>query len=144
MPSKVERQFHITSKMENLKKVRQFISQAVQDSYMDEKEKNNITLAVDEAVANIIKHGYKNQPSGIIEIEVSADQEVFQIEIIDTSPGFELDSIQDPDIEEHIKLGKNSGLGVYLIRKIMDQVEYKRDKKNHLIMKKFISAPKKN
>ena len=138
MPGEIQRQLQITSAMKNLQQVREFISQAITDSALSESEKNRITLAVDESVANVVKHGYGEDSEGIIEIEVLANDEKFQTAIMDTSQGFDLGHIQAPDMEEHVRKGRNSGLGIFIIRQIMDEIIYKSGPKNQLIMIKYI------
>lgn len=134
----IRRQLVIQSEMANLKKVREFISKAVTDSCLPETEKNKIMLATDEAVANLVKHGYKYDPQGRIEIQVYADDKKFEVKILDSSEGFDFDSIPSPNLEEHIRQGKRSGLGIYLIRKVMDEVHYKLGEKNQLTLVKYI------
>ena len=137
------RKMEVQSGLENLKGVRQFVAQAVLDSGMPQNQVNQIVLAVDEAVANIMRHGYKQQPEGTIEIEVGWNREKIQIVVADYSPGFDLHLVENPDLQKHVAEGKRSGLGIYLMRKIMDQISYQRGEKNVLTLTKFFPPPQK-
>ncbi|MCA9734921.1 MAG: ATP-binding protein [Deferribacteres bacterium] len=94
-----------------------------------------IQLAVNEALANIIKHGYKGEKRG--EIELSAETNRFgdlEIAIQDFAEKVDLAKLVSRDLEDV----QDSGLGVYLINNLMDEVEYdlSREKGTRLILKK--------
>ena len=77
---------------------------------------------------------------GSIEIEVEAGDQQFKIVIRDTGRIFNPESIPDPDMKEHVQRGHKKGLGIFLMRQIMDEVRYKfKDGvKNELTLVKFI------
>ena len=83
-----------------------------------------ISLAVDEAVTNVIKHSYNNEGDNEITIEYFADSEGLKIKIIYTGipPHF---SSQEININRMIKTKRKGGLGVELMKRIMDSVDYK-------------------
>ena len=115
----------VTSDTKYLTLVRDFVGLLVRQSRLSSGEENKITLAVDEAVTNIIEHGYGNDPAGRIEIEVEADESRFRIVIRDSGKAFDPDSIASPEMREHFAAGKNRGLGIFLMRQIMNEVRYK-------------------
>ncbi len=92
---------------------------------------SQIALAVDEALANVICHGYKRQPTGMIWVSIwplnegdDASVGGARIMIEDEACQVEPEQIKGRDLEE-IRPG---GLGVHIIREVMDVVEYtKRD-----------------
>ena len=130
----------VTNDTKHLIVVRDFISRLIRQSRLDRQEENKIILAVDEAVTNIIEHGYDEGADGSIEIEVEAAESHFQIVIRDTGRVFNPESIPNPDMKEHVQRGHKKGLGIFLMRQIMDEVRYKfRDGvKNELTLVKFI------
>lgn len=132
----------IFSQTKNLKLVRDFVTRLVQVSPVDAGDHRKIILAVDEAVANIIQHGYETDENGVIEVIVEVDNDRFAVVIRDSGVTFDPSGIRDPDIEEHFARGRKHGLGVFLMRKIMDEVEYsfKEGVRNELRLVKF--APK--
>ena len=120
--------------------VRDFVSRLIRQSRMAKEEENKVILAVDEAVTNIIEHGYDEGAEGSIEIEVEVGGEQFKVIIRDTGRVFNPSSIPDPDMKEHVQKGHKKGLGIFLMRQIMDEVRYKfKDGvKNELTLVKFI------
>jgi serine/threonine-protein kinase RsbW len=114
----------VTSQTKNLLLVRDFVSSAAKNAGFDEGTINNIIIAVDEACTNIIKHAYKYNPDNSIDISITFDNNNFNIIIKDTGTGFDPDSIKPPDMNEYFKQYKVGGLGILLMRKMMDEVDY--------------------
>lgn len=115
----------ITNDTKYLATVRNFTAQMVALSRLPRTDENKIVLAVDEAVTNVIEHGYEPNQVGPVEIEILIDDSAFTIYIRDQAKAYDPQTKQDPDIMEHLKSGKKKGLGVFLIRQIMDEVQYK-------------------
>jgi serine/threonine-protein kinase RsbW len=124
-----------------LAQVRDLVSRGVSAGKFPGHLLNRLQIAVDEAVTNIIEHGYAGQPRGsaIIEIAVDVDSECFRIQISDHGVSFDPSHMSDIDIQSHVAAGKAGGLGVFLMRKIMDQVDYQYQsgKKNQLTLVKL-------
>ena len=91
---------------------------------MKENDGADTALAVHEALANVIKHGYGNKPDQPIQIRVSYQtyqaRKAIQVVIEDESNQINLNEIKSRSLEE-VRPG---GLGVHIIQRIMDQVEY--------------------
>ncbi len=100
-----------------------------------------IILAVDEACTNIIKHAYKYSPNGNIIISIKFADPKFEISITDEGNHFNPASIPEPDIKEFYKQKKVGGLGMYLIKKLMDEVQYSTltENKNQVILIKYLT-----
>jgi serine/threonine-protein kinase RsbW len=87
---------------------------------------NDISLAIDEAVTNIIKHSYKND-SGKIVLRIKTDKAKVELEIKDFGKGgacFNPGMCPDLNKEEILKNNAKNGFGIYLIKKIMDKINY--------------------
>lgn len=84
----------------------------------------DIRLAVDEAYTNIIKHAYNNDEHKTVDIELGYNSSKFWISLLDTGDAFDPANYSKPDVRKKIKEKKRGGVGVYLIRKLMDDVEY--------------------
>lgn len=130
----------ITNDTKFLGFVREFMSRMIRQSNLSRDTENRIILAVDEAVANIIEHAYENQREGTIDIEVEADSKRFMCTIRDSGKKFQPDTVHDPSIPEHIKAKKKKGLGIFLMRQIMDEVRYtfREGIQNELVLVKYI------
>ena len=136
----LNRTLKIANETAQLQAVRAFVTDVVRHSPVPPTLENGILLAVDEAVANIIKHAYAEHRHDTIEITLLVDAHRFQVTIRDSGVSFDPKSIADPDIQEHVLQRRRSGLGVFLMRQIMDEVEYlfKEGVRNELRMVKYL------
>ena len=141
MPGAKERELSIPNDTKYLATVREAVADIIEHSDFPVDDLNRIVLAVDEAVANIIEHGYSNsaQSEADIEVKLYADNERFEVSILDFGQSFDPNEMNTPDMAEHVRQGKKSGLGIYLMRKIMDQIDYRFEGtgRNELIMTKY-------
>lgn len=137
----LKRQISVTNETSNLARVRDFVSDQMREVGVKKEDENRIILAVDEAVSNIIEHAYENTLEGEIKVEVAADGKQFSVTISDTGKKFDPGIISDPDLEEHIKLGKKRGLGLFLMRQVMDEVNfhYREGSENVLTLVKYLN-----
>lgn len=99
----------------------------------------NLNLALEEAVSNVMIYAYPEGTRG--EVEVLAEQAPDRVRFTITDAGIPFDPTAMPDAD--ISLGVNDrpigGLGIFLVRKIMDTVTYeRRNGKNILVMQKKI------
>lgn len=131
----------ITNDLATLAQVRDLIAASVQQGGFPAAWTNRLQIAVDEAVTNIIEHGYQDQPRGNAAIHLSTQvtEDEFRITIADQGTRFDPHSLDDIDIASHVASGNNGGLGVFLMRRIMDVVDYRFEngKRNRLILVKY-------
>lgn len=114
----------IKSKTERLIAVRDFVSSAAREFGFPDEEISKITLAVDEACTNVIKHAYNFDPAKIITVSVRGSNGAFEVSIQDTGKQFNPAGVQTPDMKEYLSHFRRGGLGVYLMKTLMDKVEY--------------------
>ncbi len=88
-------------------------------------EIGDIQLAVDEACTNTITHGLENDPSKTFRICVYWEPNLVEIEIHEKGIPFDITSVKLPDVDAPIQDRPIGGLGVYFIRKLMDEIEYR-------------------
>ncbi|HMN48556.1 MAG TPA: ATP-binding protein [Ignavibacteriaceae bacterium] len=136
----------VKSKTENLSVVRDFISSAAAEINIPKDVAENIILAVDEACTNIIKHAYKYSPDGEIIVKVKPSLSKFVVSIIDNGLSFEPDSIPEPDLQKYYRQRRVGGLGVYLMKTLMDEVKYvsKPGKYNEVLLSKNLKVTQQN
>ncbi len=98
----------------------------------------NLTLAVDEACSNIIKHSYLNDPKGKIDLCIRFGDKQFEIIITDYGKQCDISQLKPRDLKD-IRPG---GLGLYIMNKVMDSVTYSCgiDGKNKVIMIKTLEG----
>ena len=124
--------------LSNLKNIRLYVTNFLNDCELEIKLVNNIKLAVDESVSNIIKHGYKGEDeNNKIEIKLELIKKKLSIHLFDNGTPVKQKNIQPRNLKD-IKPG---GLGSYFINEIMDEVKWETKSKdwvNHLILIKTI------
>lgn len=137
----IQNELVVLSKTENLYLIREFVETAARNAGLNQEEIDKIILSVDEAATNVIKHAYKTIGIGDIIINTETDKENFSIIITDYGNSFDSESVKSPDMEDYLRKRKVGGLGVYLIRTLMDNVHYESvpGKYNRVIMTKKIN-----
>ena len=94
-----------------------------------------VNLALEELVLNIMDYGF-DEGLHEIEITLTSDADALTIEIVDGGRPFDpLKDAPQPDVDAPVEDRPVGGLGVHLVRTLMDQMHYRREKgKNHLTL----------
>ncbi len=138
------KEFELTvdSKLENLTRISEFMTETMKHYKIhNTKDIYAVQLSVDEACTNIIKHAYSNKRDGVIVIRciLSSPGNKFIVNILDWGKAFDPTIIPKPDTESSLNERKVGGLGIFFMRKFMDEVKYVRDKDmNLLVMAKYV------
>ena len=114
----------VKSRTENLSLIRDFVSSKTSDAGLAKDEIENVMLAVDEACTNIIKHAYNSFPDGEIVIKLEYNSDKLLVTIIDHGSTFDPNGIPDPDLQKYYRNGRVGGLGMFLMKTLMDDVKY--------------------
>ncbi|OGB65667.1 MAG: hypothetical protein A2Y94_04725 [Caldithrix sp. RBG_13_44_9] len=114
----------IPAQMPYLRQVRDFIEQIGARHNFDHKIINSFKLVVDEACTNIIRHGYRDIKNGQIMVRAIVRRMSLTIVIVDSGHSFDPRQVQDPDLEKYVSIGKKGGLGIFMMRKLMDDIKY--------------------
>ena len=97
----------------------------------------HVQLTLDELVTNVISHGY-GAGGHSFQITVKSEPEAVKIELVDEARPFDpLHDAPQPAIDAGVHERKVGGLGVYIVKELMDEMEYRReDGKNRLTLVK--------
>jgi serine/threonine-protein kinase RsbW len=114
----------INSSTKNLIQVRNFIEENARKYLTDINIINQIILSVDEACTNIIKHTYNFEENHIIGIEYYKNKNQFIVKIFYNGNEFDPNKRAIPDMKEYFAKYKVGGLGIPLMKKFMDKIEY--------------------
>ena len=100
-----------------------------------------LNLALDEIVSNVIRHGWKDEGEHQLFVQVSRTESELTVEVEDDAAPFNPLEVPAPDISLPLQDRPIGGLGIHLVRQIMDGLEYRRqDGNNLLVMKKKIAG----
>ena len=108
------------------------LEQCMRSSGFSDEQILDLQLAVEEAITNIIVHGYAGTP-GTIMIHCRAGPDEVSVEISDDAPAFNLLQAPEPDISADIDDRKIGGLGIFLIRKVTDSATYRYEKAKNIL-----------
>jgi len=132
------------AQIENLEEMRNFIKDYAVEIGFDKQNIARLELITEEVFVNIINHGYSGK-GGSIEIDCSQPDES-SLKIVITDYGIPFDPIanaKDIDINAPLEERTYGGYGIFLILKVMDEVNYKRkDNANILTMVKRKCSPR--
>lgn len=132
----------IEARLEQVRDACDFVVACAETTGMDERAVYHCQMAVDEALTNIIEHGYGFEgEESAIEICCQRDGERFVITLIDESPAFNPLEHEAPDPDEPLDSREPGGWGIYFIRRLMNDVSYDYvNGKNRLTLVKAIPA----
>lgn len=136
--NKIEKRIVIKNDIKEIpllnKSVKDFCSEmGINQEYIAE-----IVLAVEETVVNIINYGFPEKESSEIVVDLEIEGNDLKIVIEDSGLEFDPTEMKDFTIEDSLEEREIGGLGIYLVKNLMDYMEYHRkDDKNILILKKL-------
>jgi len=122
----------LPAKLENLQKMMRSVCDSAQIQGFARKKIGEIELAAEEAWVNICNYAYPEQ-SGDVEVIGKADDNNFIIEIIDSGIPFDITALSDPNITDDVDERKIGGLGVFLMKKMADEVRYRRENDRNVV-----------
>jgi serine/threonine-protein kinase RsbW len=130
---------------ENLAKISDLIVQQAKEAGLDEADIYAVDLAVDEAITNIIEHAYGGEGIGNIQCTCQVKEDGLTITLRDFGRPFNPEEVPAPNIKARLKDLRSGGAGLFLIRKMMDEVRFEFDPStgNLLTMVKH-KQPRKN
>jgi serine/threonine-protein kinase RsbW len=115
----------IPSITENIRIIESFIDNAKERFNLDDDIYGNIMIAVTESVNNAIMHGNKNDKSKNVTLSLSLNNNIINFTIVDEGNGFDFQNLPDPTSPEN--LDKPSGRGIFLMKHLSDEVNFKND-----------------
>jgi len=131
-------EFRIPAKPEFLCPLRQFIGDLARQLGFPDGDADMIALAADEALANSVRHARRGL--GQLEIKIRVGQDSLEISILDDGQEYFERFLQPVALDDHLKEMRENGLGLHIIKTVMDSVEYVRteDSRNVLTLVKYL------
>ncbi len=124
----------LPAKMENLENLLEFIVVAAAGLEFDQKLQNKLRLAAEEVLVNVISYAYPEQDG---EVTVSTDRtpvrKGLRVEVSDSGIPFDPLAKPAPDLDVPVDERKIGGLGIFLVRELMDEVSYRHENGENIL-----------
>jgi serine/threonine-protein kinase RsbW len=122
-------QYSIGCSLANLKGIREFVRNALKENNVNDLQIGTIVLALDEMCSNLMIHAHHCNPDHKIELHIVHESgTTFVFEIIDDGSMFDINQFAEPKLGELIHEKRKGGLGIRLVKSIMDKIEYKNER----------------
>lgn len=129
----------LCNKLSEIEKVNEILEGLGETHKLPEKVIKDMCLASEEIITNIISYGYDDKETHFINVRIYFNEDSLITEIEDEAKPFNPVELPDADLSAPVEEKKIGGLGIYLIRKLMDRFEYSRvNEKNILLLGKKI------
>jgi anti-sigma regulatory factor (Ser/Thr protein kinase) len=122
-----------SANFEFLDEIREFVGDIARAGGFGNKDIYNIQLAADEAASNIIEHAYEGVKNGVLEVTCGMRDGAITIIMVDHGESFDPSAIPLPDLKADLSERKIGGLGIFLMRKLMDEVRYEAKKTGNVL-----------
>ena len=101
----------------------------------------DLRLVLEEIVSNIIKYGYKDNDEHQIDIQINLEGNILTLEIKDDGNPFNPLEFRNDAVEKPLDERNTGGMGIYIVKNLMDKTEYRRVEDNNiLLLKKYITS----
>jgi serine phosphatase RsbU (regulator of sigma subunit)/anti-sigma regulatory factor (Ser/Thr protein kinase)/tetratricopeptide (TPR) repeat protein len=121
----IKEQWEFPANIDYLGDMRDTVTEFGRKYGVSEQVINAFKLAIDEAGTNIIRHAYRDWDGKIILRMIVRDKTV-TVSLIDQGHTFDLRKVQDPDLQRYVDIGKKGGLGIFIIRRVIDKIDYRK------------------
>lgn len=111
------------AELTDLSGIRAFLEAAATDLGADGPAIRDLVIAANDAVANIIRHGYRGNP-GPIEVVVEREPDSIVVRLRDNAPAFDPTTYPEPDLTVPLEQRRAGGLGIHLTRTSVDEVSH--------------------
>ena len=131
--------FELKSDLSELETLCQHLNKLGKVTGLSEACITDVNICLDELFTNIVSYGFVDDLEHIIRFTINLDNKVLTLIIEDEGIPFNPLEKKDPEIPADLIDVRIGGLGIHIVRKLMDDIRYKRERgKNKLTLKKFI------
>ena len=119
--------------IEQISLLPEFVETVADQAKLDPETTMNLNLALEEAVANVISYAYPEGTDGLVDIDASVDEHKITFVITDSGIAFDPTAKEEVDITLGMDERPIGGLGIHLVRTIMDTVSYQRKEEQNIL-----------
>ena len=132
-----ERHLLLQNDVRQIPQLADFVETIAQESNLDQALAMTLNLALEEAVTNVIMYAYPKGSQGLVDLEAIVRKDSLVFILSDSGKPFDPTSAPEADISLDVEDRPIGGLGIFLVRQLMDVIQYQRDgDKNVLTLRK--------
>jgi len=137
-------QLRVPAHIDYLADLRNFVTQVGRKHRIPDKIIKAFKLAIDEAATNIIRHAYRGmEGEAFITMRAIVRRQSITVSLIDQGKYFDPQQIKEPDLQRYVQIGKRGGLGIFIMRRLMDDIDYRKTEEgNELRLTKNLPTSK--
>ncbi|MEJ2626933.1 MAG: SpoIIE family protein phosphatase, partial [bacterium] len=120
-----KKELKVPADIGNLGEMRDFITKVGRKYGVSENIINSFKMAIDEAGTNIIRHAYRDW-EGFITVRMIIREQSVTVSLIDQGKTFDPRKVKNPDLDRYVNIGKKGGLGIFIMRKVIDTIDYRK------------------
>ncbi len=133
----IHEEIKVPAQIDHLGDLRNFVTKAGRKHNFPPSVVNAFKLGIDEAATNIIKHAYRDW-AGMITLRVIVKKNSMTVILIDQGKYFDPSRVDDPDLKRYVDIGKKGGLGIFMMRRLLDEIDYQHTEEgNELRLTKY-------
>jgi serine phosphatase RsbU (regulator of sigma subunit)/anti-sigma regulatory factor (Ser/Thr protein kinase)/transposase len=121
----IKEECKVPADIKYLGEMRNFVTHVGRKYGVPERVLNSFKLAIDEGGTNIIRHAYRDW-DGFITLRMVIRNKDVTVSLIDQGHTFDLRQVRDPDLQRYVDIGKKGGLGIFIIRRVVDAIDYRK------------------
>lgn len=134
-----QKELVIKNRIEELERLAVFVEEVAEQNDLDPETTMNLNLALEEAVSNVILYAYPQEMGEEITIMAQCERNALIFTITDKGKEFDPTKVEEADVTLSAEDRQIGGLGIFLVKNIMNEVTYQRlEGKNVLTLKKNI------
>ena len=126
-------QLRLPAEINNLRKLVEVVSRSAEEFGLDAERVTEIGVATEEALVNICNYAYQDQTGDVQVTCLLDDESRFIIEIEDTGIPFDVHGLDAPDLTDDISERQVGGLGVFILKELMKDVQYRREDNKNIL-----------
>jgi len=135
----MRKELKLKNQVGELERVNTFVAEICEELHLDAELQMNLNLVMEEMVSNVIFYAYPKGATADIELLAESDGKELTFVLSDQGVAFDPTQKEDADVDVNPADRELGGMGIYIVKNIMNQVTYQRLKgKNLLTMKKSI------
>jgi anti-sigma regulatory factor (Ser/Thr protein kinase) len=130
----------VANDIAEVERLHRSVSQFCAEHGLSSEIEGDLSLALEEILVNVIRHGHPEGGKHDIQVQLSLEQDCVIATVEDDGMPFNPLEAPEPDLDSPIEIRPIGGLGIHLVRNITDGLEYHRNEgRNRLVMRKHIS-----